>query len=108
LDGPAVTRAEGYQAWWVDGKRHRLDRPAAIWPDGSRYWYVDGKYHRLDGPAIIHADGHQKWYVNGVEITDKVLEWINQMSMPSWEEWGDTEKMLFQMTFPAGKVSHDG
>ena len=64
-DGLPVVHVDGYQEWWVDGKRHRLDAPVAVAANGSQAWHVNGNLHRLDGPAIIRADGYQEWYVNG-------------------------------------------
>jgi hypothetical protein len=43
-DGPAVVRADGYQAWWIDGKRHRTDGPAVVCADGYQAWWIDGKF----------------------------------------------------------------
>ncbi len=71
LDGPAFERADGYKAWYVDGKRHRLDGPAVECANGSKSWWVDGKHHRLDGPAIEMTDGHKEWYVEGKAMTKK-------------------------------------
>jgi hypothetical protein len=42
LNGPAIVD-NGYEAWWVNGKRHRLDGPAMTWPDGINEWWVNGK-----------------------------------------------------------------
>jgi hypothetical protein len=69
IDGPAIEYADGYKAWWVDGKLHRLDGPAVELNSGSKEWWVDGKIHRLDGPAIEYVggyvDGYKSWYING-------------------------------------------
>ncbi len=64
-DGPAVEYGYGYREWWVDGKRHRTDGPAFEYKDGSREWWVDGKLHCTDGPAVDQADGYQEWWVEG-------------------------------------------
>ena len=64
-DGPAVEYADGYKAWWVNGKRHREDGPAIEYTDGSKEWYLNGMRHRLDGPAYENADGSKEWYLNG-------------------------------------------
>ena len=45
IDGPAVERADGIKAWYIDGKLHRLDGPAVEHANGAKYWYIDGKYH---------------------------------------------------------------
>lgn len=41
---------------------HRLNGPALTRPDGRDTYYVDGKLHRLDGPAHVTEDGIQKWF----------------------------------------------
>ena len=72
LDGPAIIEhADGYKAWYVDGKLHRLDGPAREWADGDKKWYINGKLHRLDGPAAEYSDGSKSWYVEGEYMTEK-------------------------------------
>lgn len=34
------------------GQLHRTDGPARIFPDGYQAWYLNGKRHRTGGPAI--------------------------------------------------------
>ena len=70
-DGPAVERAHGTKAWYVDGQCHRTDGHAIETFNGSKFWYVDGKRHRIDGPAIEYADGFKEWYVDGESLTEK-------------------------------------
>ena len=53
VDGPAVVRADGYRAWYLNGKLHCTDGPAVVWPDGSCEWWVDGSH---------------EWWVEGVFI----------------------------------------
>ena len=59
----------GYKAWLVEGKLHRLDGPACEYANGSKYWCIEGKYHRKDGPACEWADGSKEWYIEGKELT---------------------------------------
>ena len=40
---------------------HREDGPAVIWPDGYEEWYINGKRHRLDGPAIVGSNTTSYW-----------------------------------------------
>jgi len=49
-DGPAYESLEGQKgsrfiskAWYVDGKRHRIDGPAIEWHGGRKEWWVDNK-----------------------------------------------------------------
>lgn len=43
LDGPAVQAANGYQAWYKDGKYHREGGPAVTYNDGTHAWWIEGK-----------------------------------------------------------------
>lgn len=44
-DGPAVEQINGqYEAWWLNGERHRLDGPAVRYDDGTDQWYVNGEF----------------------------------------------------------------
>lgn len=43
-DGPAVIRStDTYQAWWINGKRHRIEGPARIWANDNQEWYYNGQ-----------------------------------------------------------------
>ena len=78
LDGPAVEYADGYKAWYVEGKLHRLDGPAVEWANGRKEWWFNGNPHRLDGPAIEYADGSKSWYVEGKLMTEKEFKAYNK------------------------------
>ena len=41
--GPAVVSKDGYKAYWINNKRHRLDGPALIRSNGSEEYYIYGK-----------------------------------------------------------------
>lgn len=88
----------GTQKWWLGRKLHRLDGPALI-ADDEQSWWVDGKLHRVDAPARIWADGEQQWWIGDKHITNQVEAWMDQLGLPPWEQWGDTEKTLFKITF---------
>ena len=32
-------------AWWVNGKRHRLDGPAIEWANGGKSWWINGNFY---------------------------------------------------------------
>ena len=66
LDGPARTLADGTLEWWQHGERHRDDGPAITRTDGSEEWWVHDKLHREDGPAITQPDGKLEWHEHGV------------------------------------------
>jgi hypothetical protein len=80
-DGPAIEDADGYKAWFINGKRHREDGPAIEYIDGSKSWYINGKLHREDGPAVEYADAHKAWYINGNSIVRMVLLSCIQMEI---------------------------
>ena len=63
-DGPAVERANGYKAWFLNDKLHREDGPAVEYANGTKSWFLNDKLHREDGPAIEYADGDKAWYLN--------------------------------------------
>jgi hypothetical protein len=44
LDGPAIESLNGYEGWYLNGKRHRLDGPAIEYADGTKFWCVGGEY----------------------------------------------------------------
>ena len=82
----------GYKAWYVKGKQHRLDGPAVECANGSKYWYIEGKCHRLDGPAIEYADGSKCWYIEGEYLTFQQF----------WERMKDTDYALKIMAYMLG------
>ena len=67
-DGPAAIGADGWEEYWVGGKRHREDGPAVIWTDDYKEYWVGGKKHREDGPAIIWPDGRKEYWVDGKQV----------------------------------------
>ena len=97
LDGPAVISAAGTQEWWVNDQRHRPDGPAIIGAAGTQEWWVNGQWHRLDGPAVIWANGDQEWCVNYQNITTQV-EALMQTQAVVWP-WDDQTQMQFILTF---------
>jgi len=43
-------------------------------------WYLNGKRHRIDGPAIEYVDGSKEWWVNGVSMTEEEFNYFkNQL-----------------------------
>ena len=93
-DGPAITRPDGYEAWWQHGERHGVNGPAVTSPDGYEVWYQNGKLHRDDGPAITYSDGYEAWYrhgklhrVGGPAVTYNGTEewWINGTQVTEFE-----------------------
>jgi hypothetical protein len=70
-DGPAIEYADGYKAWYINGKLHREGGPAVEYTSEAKSWYVKGKLHREDGPAIEHADGYKAWFINDKQYSEK-------------------------------------
>jgi hypothetical protein len=63
--------ANGYKAWYQNGKRHREDGHAVEYADGDKEWFQNGKRHRLDGPAIEYAGGTKTWYIDDKKLTEE-------------------------------------
>jgi len=70
-DGPAIECADGYKAWYLNGKRHREDGPAIEEASGDKFWWLNGKRNREDGPAMEWADGDKSWWLNGKGVTEE-------------------------------------
>ena len=78
-DGPAIIYPDGDKRWYIHGKRHREDGPAVIFPDGSQQWFINGNLHRGDGPAVInHNTQKSRYYIHGLDVTDRVLDWMKR------------------------------
>ena len=89
-DGPAVEYADGSKEWYQNGQRHRKDGPATTWADGDKSWLQNGKLHRIDGPAVEYADGRKKWYIKGERYTEaeyhKAIAPVKELTMPELEK----------------------
>lgn len=70
-DGPAITRPNGSQEWWLNGLLHRVNGPAIIWNNGDKHWYFRGLLHREDGPAIEWGETDKKWWIKTMTKTAK-------------------------------------
>ena len=42
--GPAIIYKDGYKAYWIEGKVHKLDGPAVIFSDGEGQYWISDKY----------------------------------------------------------------
>ena len=60
-----ITYSDGSKAWYLNGKRHRVDGPAVKYPNGPELWWFNDFLHRENGPAIERPDGTKEWYLNG-------------------------------------------
>lgn len=100
------------QMMYKDGNKHCDHHPqrSKFDIDGKAYqqsWYKDGLQHREDGPSAIlvnrqTGEVEEIWTNNGKSITKEVKEWIEEMNLPNWTEWGDDALMLFKLTFIGG------
>jgi hypothetical protein len=84
-DGPAITYANGWKEWRINGALHREDdKPARTMPEGDKEWWIHGERHRAGGlPAHLahqepteeeRAAGKetgllilQRWFVDGLQ-----------------------------------------
>ena len=97
-DGPAFIMSD-YKEWWQYGKLHRSNAPAIVWEQGNQQsWFYFGQLHCLEGPAIRKCH-HIEWWIFGKSITTNVIQWQQQIDIPHWSQWTDTEKTLFRLTF---------
>ena len=55
-DLPAVVLTSGYEAWYINGYRHRENGPAIIYSDGSKEWWLnDERFHKVkDFPLNLY------------------------------------------------------
>jgi len=93
-----VVFAGGYQAWYVDGQRHRTDGAAVISADGTQQWYQNDQLHRTEGPAVVLADGTQAWFFNGKDITKAVEKWLLDRAV-SWPFSDEETRVEFLLTW---------
>ena len=65
-------REEFTQAEWQKSYEshlaHREDGPAYV-TNTAEAWYIDGKLHRLDGPAYRIKSTEPSWYIDGEEFS---------------------------------------
>jgi hypothetical protein len=58
----------------------------------------DFAFAASDGGVEVEF-GTRQWWVNDKEITGQANAWIVQNGFGPWESWGDTERVLFKLTF---------
>jgi len=58
--------------WFLNDQLHREDDlPAVIYANGYKAWWLNGKLHRKDGPAIECVNGNNYWYLNDECLTEE-------------------------------------
>ena len=45
---------------------------------GDKAWYVNGKRHRLDGPAFENASGYKAWFVDGKLLSEEAFNALSE------------------------------
>jgi len=48
-----------------------IEYTVKVWANGYKAWYLNGKRHREDGPAVEYTNGYKAWYLNGKEVTEE-------------------------------------
>ena len=91
-DGAAIEYANGNKYWYLDDKRHRVGGPAVERADGDKEWWLDGKLHRVDGPAVEYADDYKAWYLDGTKYTEDAFK--AKMNPTKELTVADIEKLL--------------
>jgi hypothetical protein len=69
-----IEHVDGSKAWYLNGKRHRVDGPAVEYVGGAREWYLNGIRYREDGPAYEASDGYREWLLNGNRLFELLPE----------------------------------
>jgi hypothetical protein len=44
----------------------------------SKAYYLNGKKHRVDGPAVEFVNGYKEWFLNGIYYSQE--EWFELLS----------------------------
>ena len=57
---------DGNKFWYLGDNIRRIEGD-----DGYDSYFLNGKRHKEDGPAVIYADGHKEWWLNGKEVTEE-------------------------------------
>jgi len=97
--GPAVVRADGYKAYYINDKLHNPHGPALVGADGSKYHYINGKLHNENGPAVVHADGSKSYYINGDRLTESEFKsWQAQQSAPLHNKTATIDGVEYTLT----------
>ena len=69
-----------------DGYIHSFnDEPAIIYEDGFKAWFVNDKKHRINGPAQVDEERIETYYLNDLPLIipediennkDKIIEYL--------------------------------
>ena len=76
--------ADGDKFYYSDREMtilHREDGPAIERANGSKAWYINGERHRDWGPAVERANGYKTWYINGERLTEEEFNARNRFEV---------------------------
>lgn len=74
--GPAyISKLLDIEAWYKDGKLHRVDGGPAYRHRDNMVWFKDGELHNLNGPAVITPAGPLQFWIDGVRFSKKQYYW---------------------------------
>ena len=73
--GPAYVDKFGYQCWWFNGKKHRVDGPAELWTwkEKKYCWFIDNRQYKTIekwAKALV-----KKGYKTKEETLMLILKW---------------------------------
>ena len=54
--------------------RHNPYGPSVTWKNGYKAYYIEDKRHRLDGPAVIRSNGLEEYWINNEYLTKEEFE----------------------------------
>ena len=60
-------------------KIHNPYGPAIVSDNGYKAYYIENKWHRLDGPARTWINGDKEYYINGNLIGNSKQEFYNNI-----------------------------
>jgi hypothetical protein len=68
--GPAVVGADGYEAYYINGKRHNPDGPAIVWPSGYKNYFINGEELTQTGLRLFGQMAAKSYFINGEKLTE--------------------------------------
>ena len=88
---------------WIDenGHYHRDNGlPAVEEKSGFKAYYLHGKRHRIDGPAVISVIMNKNfWWLDGKNIDSKEVEdWMKSNGIKTYP-FSKEESLFFQLSF---------
>jgi len=82
---------------WYCKKNTRLKHnpygPAFLNKNGYKAYMIEDKYHRIDGAAVIYQDNTEEYWLNGIFIGDTKQEFYNKIKTLSTKNINKQDKI---------------